>query len=294
MAIASFLDDAWDATGGQVVDVATSAWNTAVDAVPGARAVADAVDSVTAGPVRDFARTAVGRTLLTALASSLTGGLAPMLGPQLATVAFALPGLAQGDDFVTAWTQEFAKRVEDTAEILGADGAAALFAAQFETLAAYLADNGIDLSATGLTIENVKRLAKAAGISEYVAAKAIAGAVGLPIEALNYIFDIPNGRAYPAPSVARDRALADAANSITLKQIQEAAALKKRQNLISTSNSFRLRDVAPAAIATPKPMYAAVAPPAKDSGLAKKVAIGAGIVAVAGVFYYAATKKKRR
>jgi hypothetical protein len=106
--LGNIFEDAWDT----VTDPITSAWDAAKSTVPGLQEISDAIDAAVSGPVRDFARGPIGRVMFSALASSLTGGLAPILGPQLATVAFALPGLAKGDDFVTAWTQEFAERAK--------------------------------------------------------------------------------------------------------------------------------------------------------------------------------------
>src|SRR4051812_44237510 len=93
--IGNIIEDTWDTVTSPIDD----AWNALKDNVPGFQEVSDAVDAVVTGPVRDFARTSVGRTILSVAAGSLTGGLAPMLGPQLATVAFAMPGMAAGESF---------------------------------------------------------------------------------------------------------------------------------------------------------------------------------------------------
>ena len=69
--------------------------------------------------LKDFARTGVGKIVFRALASSLYGPLAPVLGPQLASIAFAVPGLFRGEPFDEAWITEFVDRVQQTADILG-------------------------------------------------------------------------------------------------------------------------------------------------------------------------------
>jgi len=70
------------------------------------------------GPLRDFFRTAVGRVIARAFATLLYYNLAPLLGPQLAAVAFAFPGLLRGEKFDEAWATEFIWRVTTTAGIL--------------------------------------------------------------------------------------------------------------------------------------------------------------------------------
>lgn len=117
--IAGWVSDAWDS----VTDVATSVADRAAgafEAIPGSGWVVDLVKTAT-GPAGDFARSEVGQVVLRAIATTLTGGLAPVLGPQLATVAWAVPGLAKGDSFTESWLNEFQWRVEKTAEIAGAD-----------------------------------------------------------------------------------------------------------------------------------------------------------------------------
>lgn len=68
----------------------------------------------------DAAKSDFGQFLLQAAATSLTGGLATVVGPQLASVAFALPGMAKGDDFAKAYGSGLIDRVAKTAKILSA------------------------------------------------------------------------------------------------------------------------------------------------------------------------------
>lgn len=120
-----------------VVDVATSAIDktkaalkdvgNAVSSLPGGNWVVDAINQG-AQWTHDLANTPVGTVLFRALASTLYGPLAGSLGfafgPQLASITWALPGLAKGDTFEEAWTTEFIYRAKTTAEILGAGPAA--------------------------------------------------------------------------------------------------------------------------------------------------------------------------
>lgn len=81
----------------------------------------DALREVWDGPVKDFAHTDAGKTLLRAMATGAYFGLVPVLGPQLAAISFAWPGLVRGEALDVAWLTEFSYRVEKTAELLGAD-----------------------------------------------------------------------------------------------------------------------------------------------------------------------------
>lgn len=83
---------------------------------PGVQQVADAIG--------DFAKTSVGRLIATAVATTLYGALAVVVGPQLASIAFAFPGLLRGDSFSQSWIEEFSSRVHAVAEIMGPDIAA--------------------------------------------------------------------------------------------------------------------------------------------------------------------------
>lgn len=90
----------------------------------GANALVDAAHTIPGvdflgEQLKDFAGTPVGKLLLTAAAGSLTSGLAHFVGPQLASIAFALPGVLRAEPFDKAWLSEFVSRVKKTAEILG-------------------------------------------------------------------------------------------------------------------------------------------------------------------------------
>lgn len=129
MTIGWFGSDVLDAVTGAVSDV----WET----IPGSEIVGGAFEDVWTGPLRDFAKTPLGVTVLTAAASAVYGPLAYALGgpyglanfgAQLATVTWALPGLARGEDFATAWVSEVKRRAEKTAEYVGGEAASHLVA----------------------------------------------------------------------------------------------------------------------------------------------------------------------
>jgi hypothetical protein len=165
-AMGDVFDVAGDIASG-AAGIVTGAAGDVIDTVPGGRDVADAVDSVVTGPIRDFANTAVGRTVLTALASTVTGGLAPVLGPQLATVAFALPGLAAGNDFITSWMQAFGERVNQLADAY-AQQAGPLINAELSKASAYLDQlNSAGIDAASVAFQD---FAKASGVSDWTAA----------------------------------------------------------------------------------------------------------------------------
>lgn len=110
MPVASIFEDAWDA----VTETVSDAWDgvgDAVRALPGGAQLLEAA--------RDFANTSTGLTVLRAFSTMLYGSIAWTLGPQLASVAFAVPGLFRGDRFEQAWLTEVKWRAEETAKIAG-------------------------------------------------------------------------------------------------------------------------------------------------------------------------------
>lgn len=114
--------------------------------------------------LQDFARTAFGQWFLRIVATSTSAGLAPALGyygPQLASVAFAIPGLARGDTFAQSWTQEEIWRIQQTAQILAGGAAQGLSDAALAELGPYLAElKGL---ADQLEAETASMLADVAG-----------------------------------------------------------------------------------------------------------------------------------
>lgn len=153
------VEDVWDATGAHGVDAAEAA----IRAVPGGDELIEAAG--------DFAHTAVGVVVLRAFSSMLFGSIAWAVGPQLASVTFAVPGLFRGDRFDEAWLTEFKWRVEKTAETLG-PGIVDIFGEQLkDTLIKLASDYGIQ--ADELIDMGVQEVAKRFDIREDVAAFAI-------------------------------------------------------------------------------------------------------------------------
>lgn len=294
MVIGWFGSDLLDDAGNSLSD----AWNAAVDAVPGARDVADAIDSVVTGPVRDFAHTAIGRVVLTAMASSLTGALAPILGPQLMTVAFALPGMAAGDDFLTAWTQEFASRVQKTADIMGADVVPDVWTDQLNKLNAYLQESGVDL-----TKIDFHALAQAAGVRDDVAAWAVSGATGTMADYVRHVFDPKTGKDLGIGTnifVDLERRAQQAARAALIayvRTIQEGqlrrgatyAMFGGRENLLVSNVVAAARPAVLPATVLPGGVFATGAPPtsAKKTG---DVVLGFTLAAAAVALVYHFTR----
>ena len=138
----SVFTDAWDWSTTSVQDV--------INAVPGGTWAQGAVSSV-ANVLGDAAKTGVGKVLLTALASSLyvplenagvpfTNG-ALSVGPQLASVVFALPGVTAGDPFLQAYTQDLGERVQGLIAYFGGQAAGVAFSQAFTDQAQQLLNN---------------------------------------------------------------------------------------------------------------------------------------------------------
>lgn len=120
--------------------------------------------------LKDFAGTTFGQWFLRILAGSVVyTGLAPYLGPQLASVGFALPGVAKGDKFATAWTQEEIWRISEAAKTLAGQAAQALSdaaLAQFEPYIDAIKNLASELESTadrliqaaGGDVENIGKL----------------------------------------------------------------------------------------------------------------------------------------
>lgn len=128
MSIFDTAADAASSVADVVKDTASSAVDAAVDVAKkalepiGLQGLPDDVTrfigSLVTGPLKDFANTDVGRAVLRAFATSQYYYLAPILGPQLAAIAFAFPGLAQGKEPVKAWVDEFVYRVRTTGAMI--------------------------------------------------------------------------------------------------------------------------------------------------------------------------------
>jgi hypothetical protein len=100
-----------------VLDVPASAVSSVARWVPGVSWFGD--------QLKDFANSTGGKIVMTALTSLSFDALSSALSvftiaaPQIASLTFAIPGLARGEPFFQAWLVEFLSRVKQTIEILG-------------------------------------------------------------------------------------------------------------------------------------------------------------------------------
>lgn len=158
--IGNIFEDAWDLVSGAASDVWEGAGD-AVRALPGGDALLEAS--------RDFANTSTGLTVLRAFSTTLYYSIAWPLGPQLASVAFAVPGLFRGDDFFQAWLSETKYRAETAVEMVG-PGVIDTFSSQLgDTLQKLANEYGVgELADLG-----VAELAKRYNVREDVAATAL-------------------------------------------------------------------------------------------------------------------------
>lgn len=179
--IGNIFEDAWGLVSGAASDVWEGAGD-AVRALPGGDALLDAS--------RDFASTSIGITVLRAFSTTLYYSIAWPLGPQLASVAFAVPGLFRGDDFFQSWLSETKHRAETTAEILG-PGIVDTFSAQLsDTLQKLANEYGVE----ELVDMGVTELANRFGIREDVAATALSLWNKVRLPSIKGEFDPVTGR----------------------------------------------------------------------------------------------------
>lgn len=157
----SFFEDAIDVAD----DAVSTVWNGAGDAVrlvPGGDELLEAAG--------DFGRTGAGLVVLRAMSTMFYASVAWPLGPQLASVAFAVPGLVRGDDFTHAWLTEVKWRTEEAAKLLG-PGIVEAFGAQLAGTLRKLAE---EFGAVDFIDMTTKELIERFHVREDVAAFALA------------------------------------------------------------------------------------------------------------------------
>lgn len=125
MAIGWVGSDITDWVGGAVSDAADT-FGEVAKVIPFSSELGGAMKDLINGPLRDFARTPYGLVVLRAMAGTIYGPLAWTLGPQIASLAFALPGVVRGDEFWHAYITEVEWRAQKTAEILAPSAADAI------------------------------------------------------------------------------------------------------------------------------------------------------------------------
>lgn len=248
--------------------------------------------------VKDFANTATGKIVLRAMATAFAGPLGAIVGPQLATIAWAIPGLLRGDDFEDAWYSEFRDRVEKTAEILGPEIAPELMS-QLETAMGELAAEWKIGDRVTWTLEE---LARRSGVRDDVAAFAISLWNHTDLPAPDG-FDPQTGRFLvlsERPGIlsqavlasnqirATDRARRTALSSSNFLSFAAANDLDHPSAATVAASSFR---VTPASAPAPAPVRG-VAP--SSGGIPTAAIVAGGVAALAGVAYFAFGTKKRR
>ena len=286
MAVGNVFEDAWD----EAKDIATSIGDDIGDAIkkiPGSGPLGDALSSLAKGPLRDFAKTTIGHAVLIAIGTTFAGSIAWFGGPQLASVAFAIPGLAKGDDFETAWLQGVNERASRSMQATGGGDAGPGQASfdQLNTAVKGLADEyGPNVSIP----ETVAQIAKRYGIPEDIAAyaKSLVEHNGqLPDPAA---FDPVTGKLLPnLASSSLSFALAhdgQSAKSILLQAQQQARVDAQIQSAIAAP-SFRptsaLAIINGSATLAPVSTTSAQAPAASSWTTTETVAAVGAIVALA-------------
>lgn len=277
--VADVASSAWDATGGKVFGLATDVF----EGLPIYEPLKDLVE----GPMRDFARQWYGRVVFRALATALTASTAWTLGPQLATIFWTVPGLARGEDFVTAWTSEFADRVQQTAAIVGGDAAGQVAAQVKVAIDDFATRYGVD----DWIAEQAKDIASRLNIQEYAAeaARALWNGV-MPPRKVDY-----------DPVTGARKASAGALATFDPSKLPTSVAGTAARALAATQARGSVRDAQTAVAGTAARALAASSPIAVAGGGAPKaeaprssaglaVAI-TGLVLAAGGLAYAATRR---
>lgn len=212
--IVGVFGDAWDWVKGRAED-AGDLVSDAFDAIPGSELLKDFWN----GPLRDFAKTDVGKIVLRAVATAAQGPIAPIVGSQLSSIVWAVPGLFRGERIDQAWISEFGWRLKTTAEILGPQVAEALGAQVDAAIEALKASPDAAASMAG-------ELAEQLGVSDWAADQARSLVLGL---------EPPNPDDYEADGRSKARAANDAAAAR-----MRALVLRDATTMRNTSAAFRL------------------------------------------------------
>jgi len=212
-----FITDPLEDIGSSIID----RLGDVVRVIPGSEWVIQGVNTVTGpigdfveGPLRDFAKTAVGETIIRAFSVMVGYGLAvlPVVGYTLSFLTWSIPGLARGEEFDTAMVNEFSYRVDKVVQYFAGDvgkQANAELKQYYNDLMSEQLQNAIEsidvtaksmgispnqwLAQTGMT---PKRLAAELGIREDVAAYGIEwfrGQSKAALEAIKNQYDIKTG-----------------------------------------------------------------------------------------------------
>jgi len=181
------------------------------------------------GPLRDFAKSDAGKFFLQANATADFYLLAPIVGPQLASIAFAEPSFFTGDELGQSFAKETINRFQQAAKYLSAnsidvpdvDTSWAQIPPELQQQIASLTDtmtSQLDTAnqyveqfgAPDLEQLTVEEVSKRLGIREDVAALALAKAKGTlaALEELqNDVFDPSTGELLPSGTSAQASAI---------------------------------------------------------------------------------------
>lgn len=196
--------------------------------------IVDKVGDIIPGPLKDafskFADTGIGHVVLFVASGGAYSALVPALGPQLAAVAFALPGMAKGDNFMKAWMEGFVERVTLLIKYFistgipqdqAADMAAQATQSDMDKAQKYVDQIGGVAKLAGMDFQT---LAAKAGIREDMAAEYLANANGNLSLPQSYKWDPATGKSLgPAILSTKDKirliqASVDPTKATTTKQ----------------------------------------------------------------------------
>lgn len=187
----SSFGDIFSDAAGAVEDVGSSIFDKVGDLVP----------DVLKDNFKKFADTSVGHVVLFAASGGVYSALAPALGPQLAAVAFGLPGMAKGENFMKAWMDGFVERVTmlinyfvstGVPQAQATDMASTAVQTDMDRAQKYVDQIGGVAKLAGVDFQT---LASKAGIREDTAAEYVANAFGNLSLPQSYKFDPATGKA---------------------------------------------------------------------------------------------------
>lgn len=253
-----FGEDVWDWATGAAGDVLDT-FGEVASVIPFAPELGGALKDLINGPLRDFANTPLGLVVFRAMATTIYGPLAWTIGPQVATLAFAVPGLARGDDFWEAWITELRWRAEETARTLAPSAAEAITPAirkAAEELVKWVPEQVQALA--------LSELAKRLKVDEWTAAMAGALLGWLPIpKASDFRLDGSlKSLGERSPFEFRAGQLQTSAYGAAAKALAVAQAVGAYQpGLTSTSVVGAAARFAPAPMSAPPPVAVAAPPP---------------------------------
>lgn len=180
MAIGWFGEDVWDAVDSVASDagaVVRDAWDL-VDNLPVLKQLGEGTKAVFTGPLRDFARTGLGQTILRAMTTVAMGPIGWVAGPWAMMVSASLPGIARGDSFEEALFSENLWRLSKTAEVLGTDYAGELVA-QYGTALEELKRRAREVAPDLEVPAALQELASRAGLDPEAYARKLAASLGI-------------------------------------------------------------------------------------------------------------------